>query len=138
MKTRINKLFLIAVILLITSCSTAKLTISGIPGTKIMRVDGETISTIDATGTTTVKIAKDYGYILLSQTPKDNTVVPFIPNCKDTPSLLPYGMLAMICLPGIGLTSFAICDQTWILPQTQTNNDIVNGAAIKTYRESKR
>lgn len=135
MKALTKLVIIIAVLSLLHSCSTARLTISGTPGTKIMNSSGRIIATIDLTGKTTIKTNRDLGEIFLSQAPNDSLIVPFVPEYWETWSNDAMMLFCIVPIPGLGLAFIDMFESKWILPETQTNNDLVNSITVEEYRK---
>ena len=80
MKSICSKILLYGLIMTLSSCNIAqKIVIIGNPGTKIYDTNEKYLTTINNTGTASIKLAREeaYHYFLQAQAPQSDILVPF-------------------------------------------------------------
>ncbi len=140
MKKILNNIIILccAISLLIcTSCTVKKVTVSGIPGTTIHNADLEQIGIIGPDGATKIKLDAYEGFYLSKAPGSHDCYVPFVPNVHDAWSVADnfFGALFTLILLtpatlGIFPLIFVHSDKPF---DVTTNNDL---AVIKEYNRT--
>lgn len=139
MKKILNNIIILccAISLLIcTSCTVKKVTVSGIPGTTIHNADLEQIGIIGPDGTTKIKLDAYEGFYLSKVPNNQDCYIPFAPNVKDVWSVADTGVGSLLSIlfgcwtAGIFPLIFVHGDKPF---DVTTNNDL---AVIKEYNRT--
>ncbi len=115
-------------LLICTSCTVKKVTVSGIPGTTIHKTSLEQIGTIGPSGTTQIKLDAYEGFYLSKAPNNQDCYIPFAPNTKDVWNLADTaaGFLTTVVFgvftAGIFPLIFVHADKPF---DVTTNNDLV-------------
>lgn len=95
-------------LLICTSCTVKKVTVSGIPGTTIHKTSLEQIGTIGPNGTTKIKLDTSEGFYL-SKAPNDqDSYIPFVTNVNGVWSVLNNGVSEGMQLFGSLITGLSL------------------------------
>ena len=141
MKSTCSKILLCVLIMILSSCNIAqKIVIIGNPGTKIYDTNEKYLTTINNTGTASIKLDRkeEYHYYLQAKVPQSNILVPFaldyINHNRPDENAGPLLALSYFLPPGAGgawglpvairLWSYGDADFNYLENQ-KTNEDLI-------------
>lgn len=135
---KIITIFIVAVVLMNSSCNTQKFYVAGEPGTVITSLGGsETLAIIDQSGVAKIELNRKKGYVafLQAKAPNSNNFIPFALDYKDfdrsTLNTIVGGVLFMPLFIGFLGPSWILLERRGIaydykyLNYQHTNNDLI-------------